>query len=876
MERYQQLKELFQAALECAPDQRAALLDQACAGDAALRAELESLLAHCERSEGFLETPAVAAPAGFISDDRAEVTVGRQIGPYRILRELGHGGMGAVYLAVRDDEQYQKQVAIKLIRGGASSEFIVRRFRRERQILAQLTHPHIAGLLDGGATAEGWPYLVMEYVDGQPIDEYCDAQKLSTADRLKLFRQVCAAVHYAHQNLIVHLDLKPSNILVTADGAPKLLDFGIARLLPPDTGTADSQTLTLVRMLTPDYASPEQVSGQPVTTASDVYSLGVLLYELLTGHRPYRVKSHAPQELARVVCEQEPDKPSTAVSRVEEIHHTDGTTERLTPEMVSATREGQPDKLRRRLAGDLDKIVLMALRKEPPRRYSSVEQFSEDLRRHLEGLPVSARPRTFAYRSAKFIRRNRVAVSAALLLSLTLVAGVIATIWQARIARAERARAERRFNDVRKLANSFLFEFHDGIEKLPGSTPMRELLLKRALEYLDSLAREAGNDASLQSELATAYERIGNIQSSFGWANKGDTAAALASYRKALAIREALNSPEASSQLALAAALGKVGQTLIHTHDFSGAADHLRRAQSLLEPLLAPEPKNSEVRRHLRGILTSLGQALDEQKQPESAMNAWRQALQLAEAEVAQNPADFQAQRGLAAILAEMGYQLLGTEAKAECVNYYRRSFTIFRQLAAAMPDDPQARRDLALACNRLGDAVFEAGDHDAALENYRESLRLREALATADPNNAQARHDLAVGYYNLGYSLAQKGETATAVATYEKAVALMEAVSAANPANARYRANVAMFYVYFGKLWEGLAMKERLPRATQRQRWEAARHWYQRALTVVSQMRASNLPTGSAVSTPEQLNAHLARCDVALAKLQGGPRPVR
>jgi non-specific serine/threonine protein kinase/serine/threonine-protein kinase len=513
---------------------------------------------------------------------------------------------------------------------------------------------------------------------------------------------------------------------------------------------------------------------------------------------------------------------------------------------------------------------MMALRKEPERRYASVEQLSEDLRRHMDGLPVMARESTLGYLAAKFVKRHRAGVSAAALIVLSLIAGLIATIWQARIARAERARAERRFNDVRQLANSFMFEFHDGIEKLPGATPMRELVVKRALEYLDSLSREAGNDLALQNELATAYERIGNIQSSFGWANKGDTSAALASYRKALSIREAVaaaSPQEAAPQIALAEMLGKVGQTLIHTHDFKGAAESLRRAQSLLEKLLARDAQNADARRGLRSILTTLGQALAEQSQSEQAMNIYRQALRFSEEEVAQNPADVQAQRGQAAILAEMGYLLLGTEAKDECVNLYRRSLAVFQQLAGGAPNDPQIRRDLALAYNRLGDALYEAGDVDGELENYGESLRLREELAAADPNNAQARHDLATGYYNFGYALAQKGETEAAIATYQKAVALMEEVSAANPANARFRANVAMFYVYFGKLWEMLATRAGVPNAARRQRWEASRSWYQRALTLIHEMRAQNLSTGSAVSTPEQLAKHIARCDKALAK---------
>jgi non-specific serine/threonine protein kinase/serine/threonine-protein kinase len=865
MERYQQLKELFQAALECAPAQRAAFLDQACAEDAALRAELESLLAHCERSAGFLETP--ASPAGLISDET--VTVGRRIGPYRILRELGRGGMGAVWLAVRDDEQYQKQVAIKLIRGGAGSDFIVSRFRQERQILAQLTHPHIAGLLDGGATEEGWPYLVMEYVDGQPIDEYCDAHKLATAERLKLFRQVCAAVHYAHQHLVVHRDIKPGNILVTADGVPKLLDFGIAKLLATETTTTGNQTLTVMRMLTPDYASPEQALGQPVTTASDVYSLGVLLYELLTGHRPYRVKSHAPQELARIICEQEPLRPSTAVSRVEEIHHTDGSTGRLTPEMVSATREGQPEKLRRRLAGDLDNIVLMALRKEPPRRYSSVEQFSEDLRRHLAGLPVSARPRTAGYRAAKFIRRHRAGVAATALIALSLVAGMIATVWQARIARAERARAERRFNDVRRLANSFLFEFHDGIKNLPGATPMRELLVRRALEYLDSLAREAGSDTTLQSELATAYERVGDIQGNTYEANFGDTTGALQSYGKSLALRAALvaaSPQDTDHQFKLATSYGKLAAMQSTVSDLNGALASYQQAEQILQAVISQHPDHAGARRNLALSRQFIGDTLGEQGRAAEGLEYYRRALPYREEMAAQQPGNPVVRRSLALTLANMSGLLKQTEAKAEAVRLARRSLLIFGELAQAEPNNATAQRELAVAHNRLGEALQSTGEVAPALAAFRQSLTMFESLAATDPVNLQLRRDLALLCRNTGYALAQQSREAESRRLLLRAVGLFETMSAADAVGAMAHNDVLECCDYFARACALLAERSRSP-ARAKAFWQEARTWYQRALSRAEVMTARGLPHGVTARLVEQLPAKLAACDAALAK---------
>jgi serine/threonine-protein kinase len=330
---------------------------------------------------------------------------------------------------------------VKLADGAPAPE-VLERFKSERQILAALDHPNIARLLDGGTTDDGLPYLVMEYVEGTLVTDYCDDRRLTTNDRLQIFRTICAAVQHAHQNLVVHRDLKPSNILITPDGTPKLLDFGIAKVLNPAlSGPAMERTGTELRVLTPDYASPEQVRGEKLTTTSDIYSLGVVLYELLTGHRPYRSINTPSHDFARVICEQEPPKPSTAVSSVEVVTHDDSRPQTtITPESVSQARDTQLDKLRRRLFGDLDNIVLMALRKEPERRYESAAQLSTDIQRHLDGLPVIARKATFKYRAGKFVRRNRLAVAAAAVLLLSLIGGIVATAWQARAA-AWQARA---------------------------------------------------------------------------------------------------------------------------------------------------------------------------------------------------------------------------------------------------------------------------------------------------------------------------------------------------------------------------------------------------------------------------------------------------
>jgi serine/threonine protein kinase/tetratricopeptide (TPR) repeat protein len=425
--RWERMNEVFHAAIELTPEQRAGFLNHACSDDPGLRAEVERLVAAHERAGRFIEGPAIAEAGPWLRGASEPLAAGQRFGPYRVIREIGRGGMGAVYFAERADGQFEQQVALKLIKRGMDTDLVLQRFRAERQILASLDHPNIARLLDGGTTDDGRPYFVMEYIEGEPLDQYADTRRLSIPDRLRLFLTVCGAVAYAHQRRVVHRDIKPLNVLVTSQGAPKLLDFGIAKVLHPGADEPTS-SVTGFRLLTPEYASPEQVEGRHATEASDVYSLGVVLYELLTGHSPYRSRSREPADVVEAVRTTDPERPSAAVIR-REAQEAPSRRPGLARDRAAATGAGTTNRLSRRLRGDLDTIVLMALRKEPGRRYQSVQQLADDIQRHVDGLPVRAQPDTLRYRVGKFLQRHRASVIAAALAALAvslLVAGFVA------------------------------------------------------------------------------------------------------------------------------------------------------------------------------------------------------------------------------------------------------------------------------------------------------------------------------------------------------------------------------------------------------------------------------------------------------------------
>jgi len=726
-ERWQRIEQLFHTALEGGPAQRQRLLDDRCAGDPDLRQEVVSLLASYEKGSFTVES-AFLEGVRLMEKNGKPSMVGRSIGPYKVLRQIGRGGMGSVFLASRADKAFHKEVAIKLIRRGLDTDDVIRRFQSERQILASLDHPNISRILDGGTTEDGLPYCVMEYIQGEPIDTYCDAHTLNITQRLRMFLSVCAAVQYAHQNLVIHRDIKASNILVTSEGVPKLLDFGIAKLLNAELPAPD-RTLTAERRLTPQSASPEQVRGAFITTATDVYSLGVLLYKLVSGHAPYHLAGKSTQEIEHAICEEDPEAPSAVIDRLEEA----SLSNRITPQSVSQTREGSPETLRRRLRGDLDNIILKALGKEPARRYSSVEQLAADLRRHLEGLPVEARRATWRYRAAKFVQRHRAGVAAAALIVASLIAGIAATSWQAKRAAAESRRARIEAAKARRI-NAFLQDMLSFSSPGFGSANLQKNPDARVSEVVEQAAKRAPAELADQPGVLAEIERtIGEVYSAQGRYDQAEPI-----LRAALAEDIHFYGDDSGETVEAASALGNV----------LGRKGNTAEAGALFR-------RNIEIERKLmqRGYLDTRAMAytlgdyggLLDQMADKDAESYLREGLQYA-----------RQLTGKDHVIAAMLYNDLGDVA------YRKGDMNEAERMGRAAIDEyrqaPEGKYvEMATTLSNLGAVLIREGKYDDAEPFVHEGLELRQKLL------GNAHPDTAMSFFRLSDLLYKKNSYQTA-----------------------------------------------------------------------------------------------------------------
>ncbi|MCC7179966.1 MAG: protein kinase [Acidobacteria bacterium] len=722
------ITELFEQAVGRPAAEREALLSRLRLGEPGIAAEVASLLESHDRPGEFLPDLAL--------NDQPPDLAGRTIGTYRLLTLIGTGGAGAVYLAERSDGTFAKRVAIKLLSSGFAP--LRDRFLREREVLASLEHPNIARLLDAGTTDDHLLYLVMEYVEGLTIDRHCEERALRVSDRIALLLQVCAGLDCAHRHLIVHCDIKPENVLVTADGQVKLLDFGIARQI------SSSATITRQRPATPAYSSPEQLQGEALTTATDVYSLGVLAQIVLTGTSPYCLRTNRLDELISAVLTAEPQRAS------------------LTP--------GLAPHLSRQLRGDLDTVLAKALAKDPARRYASVEQFADDLRRHLTGYPVLARPDSFAYWLRKSIGRHRFATAVAGILGAGLVGTAIYSTWQARLA-------EQRFEDLRAFAHTVVFDVNDALAPIAGTTAARKLVVDTALRYLDRLFASGTADARLREELAEAYIRVGKVQGAAFLPNLGDAAGAMASYRKAMAISGI--APTRALERSRIAALISIAQLsadpIAGAPEFAEAVDAANRllttdtsdAQALrlladayhglataahltndVPRHVAMATREIETRERLRAFgapswsdeaslaraIAQLSLALEQRGDYEAALAGLERAQVLLESTMAGAEGNQMLRRGLAEVRSRKVPVLLALERTEAAASEGLAAVSMLEPLVATDPANVQYRADLAYAWLRLGDARGAEGRIRESLDLHRRALAVRRERAGSHP----------------------------------------------------------------------------------------------------------------------------------------------
>lgn len=719
------IEAIFNEVLALPSGERQALIEIRCGEDALLKSEIYSLLRACAEEE--------VLAAVRLREARTDARTGldrKRVGAYEIDRLIGRGGMGAVYVAHRADGTFDKQVAIKLIDLPLATDLFRERFRMERQILAGLNHPLIARLLDGGVTGDGEPFLVMEYVDGVPIHRFCEDHRLSVAERLLLFKSVCEAVQFAHQNLVVHRDLKPDNILVMEDGTPRLLDFGTAKLLSPSAdGMGSEFTRQGFQSFTPQYASPEQVLGNPITTASDTYSLGMLLYLLLTDVLPYELKEFTTAEMVRVICEQPPRRP---------------------------TLPGSGDK---RIDADLEAILLKSLRKGPGERYLTAVQFALDVQAYLDGRTVSARRGTMRYRAGKFVRRHRIALFGAALVTASLTAGVAGIVWQAKVADRERRRAVDTSAEMRQLSNSLLNELDEAIKELPGSSGVQKLLVTRVLDHLDRTSKSAAGDRLVQLDLANAYTRLGNIQGNPYDQNLGDTAGALVSLDKALVIAQSLAASAARDNEALRA-LASVEQArsevLWGVGKTPEAVESMRAATQAYERLVAERDATPALISEAGAAYGTLGDELGQPGTPSlgdlaGAIDAYRKDIRLDERALSLDPNFPRARRGLGIVQLKIGNVEIETDP-AQALEDYRLAEERFDALPESKQDGLSTLRIRANVVRKKATAMRELGEYAQAIPLFDQALAIQKQIAAADPKDNRSLFDVYVDLTQKAY----------------------------------------------------------------------------------------------------------------------------
>lgn len=773
------LDDLFDRLVDLPPAERSAEALRLAAGNVSLAEEAIALVAAHESAE--LANQQARA--------REPVPEKRRFGVYSTIRVLGSGGTGTVYLAERTDGQYHQQVAVKALSPHAAGPLLRGRFLAERQILAGLNHANIARLLDGNISEEGDPYLVLEYVDGTPLDQYCDQARLPVAGRIDLFLKVCEAVDFAHRQLVIHRDLKPSNILVDRSGEPKLLDFGTARLLSPDATGAAS-----VPMLTPRYASPEQLRSQPMSVSTDVYSLGIILYELLTGSWPFGSPADAEVSIRRILDDLMPAAPETVIA-----------------DEAASLRATSSGELRTLLRGDLTTILGKALDADPSRRYPTVRELAQDLLRYRQSRPILARPHTLSYRARKFIRRNRLGVTFAGLLICSVLLGTSAALWQARESQKARQRAESRFQQVRKLANYLVFDIHGGLQRLPGATGLQRQVVEQSLAYLDILSREASTDESLRIELAEAYLRLGDVLGNPYRPSLGDAGRALESYQKALAFL-GTGTPKANARRVAAAIHIQRGATIAFRGDRTTGIAEIRSAVDELTRLAESEPGTTALRLALARGLDALA---NQSKQSGGSINSedpfkteklYLDALKQLDLVIGRDPHNEEALRQLAQT--EYGLGLLwGSSDPTRSIPHLQKASQWLDQLPAADQGGIDIRRLRASILLNTGWAQGQIRDYNAALRSIAGSATLLEAITIIDPANTSARYQMTSVYRARGIVHGYQQNHAAAAADFERAAAIHHELSEKDPKNLVYRylrgellARAGSLYVSLGR----------------------------------------------------------------------------